>query len=210
MENIKYIVRELLPNELDKVTLYRRNRAKLALLLLIIVEKCDVHGIQHNDLSPGNILLHFPPMDKTKIFLDVCDWGMACRVSEEVASNYGYRSEEEMAMQQRLCQHIAPKLFYVCGPCESETCLERQKKKHVNTKGGDAYAAGKLASMIWQEELDNEMLRTLEHVEAFRYKLGQLTDSNPRTRATLSDALGMLMSDPIKIRLPIECFRTGI
>ena len=49
---------ELLLDELDKVTLYRRNRAKLALSLLIIVEKCHTHGIQHNDLSPGNILLH--------------------------------------------------------------------------------------------------------------------------------------------------------
>ena len=125
LENIKYTVGELLPDELDKVTLYRRNRAKLALLLLIIVEKCHAHGIQHNDLSPGNILLHFPPMDKTKIFLGVCDWGMACCISEEVASNYGYRSEEEMAMQQRLRQHVTPELFYVFGPRGSKTCLER-------------------------------------------------------------------------------------
>ena len=82
--------------------------------------------------------------------------------------------------------------------------MKCQKKKHMYTKGGDAYAAGKLASMIWREEPDNEML------PAFRYKLGQLTNPNPRTRATLSDALGMLTSDPIKIRLPTECFRTGI
>ena len=149
-------------------------------------------------------------MDKTKNFLDVCDWGMACHVSEEVALNYGYRSEEEMAMQQRLHQHVAPKLFYDFGPRGSETSLERQKKKHVYTKGGDAYAIGKLASMIWQEEPDNKMLRTSEQLAAFRYKLGQVTDPNPRTRAILSDALGMLTSDPIKIRLPTECFCTGI
>ena len=131
-------------------------------------------------------------------------------VSEEVASNYGYRNEEEMAMQQRLRQHVALELFYVFGPRGSKTSLERQKKKHVYTKGGDAYAAGKLASMIWQEEPDNEMLQTSEQVVAFRYKLGQLTDPNPRTKATFSDALGMLTSDPIKNRLPTECFRTGI
>ena len=95
-----------------------------------------------------------------------------CRVSEEVASNYGYRNEEEMAMQQRLSQHVAPKLFYVFGPRGSETSLECQKKKHMYTKGGDAYAARKLASMIWREEPDNEMLPTSEQVAAFRYKLG--------------------------------------
>ena len=66
-------------------------------------------------------------MDKTKIFLGVCDWGMACRVSKEVASNYVFRSEEEMEMQQGLRQHVAPKLFYVFGPRGSETSLERQK-----------------------------------------------------------------------------------
>ena len=113
-------------------------------------------------------------------------------------------------MQQGLHQHIAPELFYVFGPRGSETSLERQKQKHLYTKGGDAYAAGKLALMIWREEQDNEMLPASEQVAAFRYKLGQLTDQNLRTRATLLDALGMLTSDPIKIRLPTECFRTGI
>ena len=209
-ENIKIIGGELLPDELDKVTLYQRNLAKLALSLLIIVEKCHAHGIQHNDLSRSNILLYFPPIDKTKIFLGVCDRGMACRISEEVASNYGFRSEEEMEMQQRLRQHVAPELFYVFGPRGSKTSLEHQKQKHLYTKEGDAYAAGKLASMIWREEPNKEMLPTSEQIAAFRYKLGQLTNPNPRTRATLSDALGMLTSDPIKIRLPTECFRTGI
>ena len=45
LENIKYTTGELFPDDLDKVTLYRRNRAKLALSLLIIVEKCHAHGI---------------------------------------------------------------------------------------------------------------------------------------------------------------------
>ena len=87
---------------------------------------------------------------------------MACHVSKEVASNYNYRSEEEMEMQQRLRQHVAPELFYVFGPHGSETSLERQKKKHLYTKGGDAYTARKLASMIWREEPDNEMLLASE------------------------------------------------
>ena len=144
-------------------------------------------------------------MDKTKIFLGVCDWGMACHVSKEVASNYGFQSKENMEMQQRLRQHVAPELFYVFGPHGSETSLEHQKQKHLYSKEGDAYAAGKLASMIWREEPDKEMLPASEQVAAFGYKLGQLTDPNPRTKATLSNALGMLTLDPIKIQLPTEC-----
>ena len=37
LENIKFSSGKLLPDELNKVMLYRRNRAKLALSLLIIV-----------------------------------------------------------------------------------------------------------------------------------------------------------------------------
>ena len=43
LENIKFSGGDLLPDELDKVTLYQRNCAKLALSLLIIVEKCHAH-----------------------------------------------------------------------------------------------------------------------------------------------------------------------
>ena len=95
---------------------YQRNRTKLALSLLVIVKKYHAHGLQHNDLSPSNILLHFPSIDKTKIFLGVCDWSMACRVSEVVASNYNFQASDEMERQQQLRQHIALELFYVFGP----------------------------------------------------------------------------------------------
>ena len=87
---------------------------------------------------------------------------MACHVSKEVASNYSFQSEEEMEMQQGLRQHVALELFYVFGPCGSETSLERQKKKHLYFKEGDAYVVRKLASMIWREESDKEMLPTSE------------------------------------------------
>ena len=36
---------DLLPKDLNKVMLYRGNREKLALSLLIIVEKCHAHGL---------------------------------------------------------------------------------------------------------------------------------------------------------------------
>ena len=65
-------------------------------------------------------------------------------------------------MQQGIRQHVAPELCYVFGPRGSETSLERQKQKHLYTKEGDAYAGGKLASMIWREEPDKEMLPTSE------------------------------------------------
>ena len=188
-----------LPKDLNKEMLYQRNRAKLALSLLIIVEKCQAYGLQYNDLSPSNILLYFPSMDKTKIFLGVCDWEMACRISKVVALNYDFQAFDEMERQQQLCQHVARELFYVFGPRGSKTCLEQQKQKHLYSKVGDAYAVGMLAKMIWREEPDKEMLPTLEQVATFMYKLGQFIDRNSSTRATFSNAIEMLISDRIRI-----------
>ena len=58
------------------------------------------------------------------------------------------------------------------------------------------------SKLIWGEEPDKEMLPTSEQVVAFKYKLGQLIDWNPSTRATLSNAIAMLTSNRIRIRLP--------
>ena len=80
-------------------------------------------------------------MDKTKIFFGVCDWGMACRISKVVALNYDFQASNEMERQPQPWQHITPELFYVFGPRGSETCLERQKQKHLYSKASDAYAA---------------------------------------------------------------------
>ena len=88
-------------------------------------------------------------MDKTKIFLGVCDWGMACCVSKVVALNYDFKASDKMERQQQLRQHVTPELIYVFGPRGSKTCLERQKQKHLYSEASDAYAAGMLAKMIW-------------------------------------------------------------
>ena len=74
---------------------------------------------------------------------------MACHVSEVVALNYGFQASDEMERQQELRRHVVLELFYVFGSPGSETCLERQKQKHLYSKAGDAYAAGMLAKMIW-------------------------------------------------------------
>jgi hypothetical protein len=84
------------PCEVDKMKAYRKNRVKLVLSLLTIMDKCHAQNILHNDLSPSNIMLHFPPGKPENVYIGVCDWGMASHVKEKKASLYGYQKKEEM------------------------------------------------------------------------------------------------------------------
>ena len=152
----------------------------------------------------------FHPWTRQRFSWECVIGGMACHISKVVASNYGFQASDEIERQRQLRQHVAAELFYVFGPCGSETCLVQQKQKHLYSKASDAYAAKMLAKMIWQEESDKEMLPTSKQVATFMYKLGQLTNRNPNTRAILSNAIAMLTSNQIRIQLPTQCFRTRL
>jgi serine/threonine protein kinase len=56
--------------EVDKIKAYRKNRVKLVLSLLTIMEKCHAQNILHNELSPSNIMLHFPPDNQRTCILE--------------------------------------------------------------------------------------------------------------------------------------------
>jgi serine/threonine protein kinase len=57
--------------------------------------------ILHNDISPSNILLHFPPDHINRVYIGICDWGMATRFIEEVPSVYDYPTKEEMEKNKK-------------------------------------------------------------------------------------------------------------
>jgi serine/threonine protein kinase len=80
----------LLLDDIDRVKAYWKNRVKLILSLLTIMDKCHAQNILHNDLSPSNIMLHFPLGKSENVYIGVCDWGMANHVKEKKASLYGY------------------------------------------------------------------------------------------------------------------------
>ena len=91
-------VEGMVPVDVDRVKAYRKNRVKLALSLLTIMDKCHAQNILHNDLSPSNIMLHFPPRKPDNVYIGVCDWGMASCIKEKKASLYGYQKKEEMVV----------------------------------------------------------------------------------------------------------------
>jgi hypothetical protein len=63
----------LLPDDVDRVKAYRKNGVKLVLSLLTIMDKCHAQNILYNDLSPSNIMLHFPPGKLENVYIGVCD-----------------------------------------------------------------------------------------------------------------------------------------
>jgi serine/threonine protein kinase len=70
-ENYHLVNTGLLPDDVDKVKAYRKNQVKLVLSLLTIMEKCHAKNILHNDLSPSNIMLHFPPEKPENVYIGV-------------------------------------------------------------------------------------------------------------------------------------------
>ena len=68
-------------NQVHRLIHFCRKQTELAWALLYIMN--EVHKIHnlHNDLSPDNILFHFPD-DESKVYIGVCDWGLASKDSE--------------------------------------------------------------------------------------------------------------------------------
>jgi serine/threonine protein kinase len=79
----------------------RTKSAKLAMSLIMTMAHVYKSKILHNDISPSNILLHFPPDHIDRIYIGVCDWGMASRVIEEKPLVYGYSTKEEMERNKK-------------------------------------------------------------------------------------------------------------
>ena len=71
MRNYDKYVAQTHPNEIlghsgpdfesqNRLVAYRKNRVHLAWALMCIVDIVQKHDVLHNDLSPNNVMLHFP------------------------------------------------------------------------------------------------------------------------------------------------------
>jgi hypothetical protein len=47
-----------------------------------IMAAVSIEDVLHNDLSPNNVLLHFPINDDNVVNIGVCDWGLATWIGE--------------------------------------------------------------------------------------------------------------------------------
>jgi hypothetical protein len=82
------------------------------------------------------------------------------RFIEEVPSVYGYPTKAKMEKNKKERYWVAPELFYVYGPTNSEIAIERVQRKHLYTKESDAYSVGKLVLHIWNDKWDPHLFKT--------------------------------------------------
>jgi hypothetical protein len=73
-------------------------------------------------------------------------------------------------------------------------------------KATDAYSVGILASQIWREEWDRELLPDEMIFRGFELKLKGLKDKDPETRLSISDVLTQFKTDLFKFQMPECCF----
>jgi putative heme iron utilization protein len=92
---------------------YRTKRAKLTLSLIMTMARVHKRKILHNNISPSNILFHFPPDHVDRVYIGVCDWGMATHFIKEVPSVYAYPKKEEMERNKKKRFWVALELSYV-------------------------------------------------------------------------------------------------
>jgi hypothetical protein len=75
------------------IQLFWEKRQKLAWTLLNIMNNVHHYQTLHNDISPNNVLLHFPPNSPNEVYIGICDGSMAGNFSELKESLYIHESE---------------------------------------------------------------------------------------------------------------------
>ena len=194
--------------ECERIVAFRKNRAMLAWALIYVMDLVHKAKIIHNDLTPSNILLHFPPHQVEKAYIGVCDWGMASRIVENKASFYGFQNESDCQRMRDAKRGVAPQLFFVYGPPnDEERNLERMKRTHPYTRESDAFSVGFLAKMIWKGEDCKELFKDTMCAIAFSVKLDAFVNEDPTKRPSLARVVEVLLGPPYNFKVPDSCFR---
>jgi serine/threonine protein kinase len=187
---------------------YRRNRTKLAWALICIVDAVQQSSVLHNDITPANVMLHFPNEDGRTVWIGLCDWGMASRINEETHSLYQFKDSSEVRNARARRWWVAPELMHVIGEpgtSTSPTRVVRPPRVSIHT---DGYAVGKLAEKIWKKDrLNTEMLPDNMTAHFFGLTLQELYRSDPLQRRSVTHVVSKLSGAPLFWTPPVICYR---
>lgn len=128
-----------------RIAAYRKQHSWLAWAFMNIIDVLHKSGVQHNDLSPSNILIHFPPERREDVYIGVCDWGMASWSGEEPYSNNWARDEADLKAKKAARWWVAPELWYMLPQEVDGVVVSPSTKPTKHTMKSEAYATGKLA-----------------------------------------------------------------
>jgi hypothetical protein len=75
-----------------RVEVFRKKRHELAWTFLNTMNNVHHCHTLHNNMSPNNVLLHFPPNSPDKVYIGICDWAMAGNFNDLKESLYTHES----------------------------------------------------------------------------------------------------------------------
>ena len=93
--------------------MFRKKCAYLAWALMNIMATMSIEDVLHNDLSPNNVLLHFPINNDNVINIGICDWGLATWTHEVAPSLYGKPNDTQLDEAKKQYTWIASRLFHL-------------------------------------------------------------------------------------------------
>ena len=207
------LVKELLDDQVKQITLYRKHRAKLAWALIYVMSLVHSSGVLHNDLSPMNILLHYPGFSDEVINIGICDWGISSRIPEGALSHYGYQTEAERQKVMSSKWWVAPELFYQYGPQNSATSLEKVRPQHKYSVKSDSFSIGKLCQAMKIQDIVQVDKDLFPHEDGLRYfalKVRELYKPEVDKRATCAQVVDLLMGKPWSMKPPEFVFRDSV
>jgi hypothetical protein len=131
------------------VEVFRKKRHKLVWTFLNTMNNVHHCHTLHNDMSPDNFMLHFPPNSQDKVYIGICDWAaMAGNINDLKESLYIHESQEA---RTRIMEHkwwVAPELNYVLPPPRSTRNPDFEWRPKFTPKS-ETYAVGKIAQWIY-------------------------------------------------------------
>ncbi len=177
-DNIQVRLMHSNPTEEEVVKAYhlgrfRKKRTELAWALVHIMNAVHIAGHLHNDLSPDNIMFHFPE-DESRVYIGVCDWGMTTLATEPMKSLYTFTSEKERTEALAKRWWVDPEIAYLHKAGADVEIIPMYSRK------SEEYAVGKLAQKINAQCMTQvyfELQRETPHTTKFPFhEFGRVFD----------------------------------
>jgi serine/threonine protein kinase len=135
-----------------RVDMFRKKRHELAWPFLNTMNNVHHYHTLHNDISPDNVLLHFPSNFPDKVYIRICGWAMAGNFNDLKDSLYIHKSEEAKTRIMRGKYWIAPELNYVLPPLGNSKDADFERRLKYTPKS-ETFAMGKIAKEIYSDIL---------------------------------------------------------
>jgi RIO-like serine/threonine protein kinase len=77
------------------VEVFQKKRHKIEWTFLNTMNNVHYCHTLHNDMSPNNVLLHFPPNSEDKVYIGICNWAMAGNFNDLKESLYIHENRRQ-------------------------------------------------------------------------------------------------------------------